>query len=255
MKLRLGDLWNWGGRMSRAPFVVWGLVLGGIKYGLDRLVVERLFQREWSLMNYLELPGPWIQDFGAAATSGKGLALLALALPFLWAGVVLCFQRLRSAGMPLWMSLLFVVPVLKWFLFAALVLAPELASGEGRDREPPPRAGWLGWLPGSVWGSALLSVAATVALAVGAMAFGTQLLRSYGWGLFVGVPFAMGFLAALIHGAREPRTLAQSQGVALAAVGVAGLGLLLFAFEGLIIHTIHLRVLRHIKRLAETEVR
>lgn len=234
MKLKLADLWNWEGRMARGPFVVWGLMLAGIKYGVDRLVVGRLFQREWSLTTYLELPGPWIQDFGAAAASWKALVLLALALPFLWAGIVLCFQRLRSAGMPLWMSLLFVVPVLKWFLFAALVLAPEVASGQGRDRALLPRAGWLGWFPSSVWGSALLSVAATVALAVGAMVFGTQLLRSYGWGLFVGVPFAMGFLAALIHGAREPRTLAQSQGVALAAVGVAGMGFLLAAFEGLI---------------------
>ena len=51
---------------------------------------------------------------------------------------------------------------------------------------------------------------------------GTQLLGNYGWALFVGVPFCMGFSAALLHGARQRRTLVESLSVALLSIALAG---------------------------------
>src|SRR5438477_9316719 len=89
------------------------------------------------------------------------------------------------------------------------------------------------------------------------------------------VPFVQWFLfAALIHGAREPRRLADSLIVASVSVGIAGAMLLALAFEGVICllmaaplalalavmgavagHAIQAgrrpRVLNHVKRLAE----
>ncbi len=66
------------------------------------------------------------------------------------------------------------------------------------------------------------------------MALSTTVLREYGWGLFVGGPFSMGFLSALIHGVRQPRRLAESLMVAVASVGISGGLLLVLAFEGAI---------------------
>jgi len=43
-------------------------------------------------------------------------------------------------------------------------------------------------------------------------------LRDYGWGLFTGIPFCMGFLAALIHGARQRRRLRESLFVAFLSI-------------------------------------
>src|SRR5204863_215587 len=92
----------------------------------------------------------------------------------------------------------------------------------------------LTWLPKSALGSAMLAVGVSVLLALGGTALGTKVLRDYGWGLFAGVPFAMGFLAAIIHGARERRNVRQSLTVAFTAVALAGVVLLAVAFEGVI---------------------
>src|SRR5260370_37146374 len=80
----------------------------------------------------------------------------------------------------------------------------------------------------------MLAVGASVMLAAAATILSTTVLREYGWGLFVGVPFSMGFLSALIHGVRQPRRLAESVVVAVAFVGIGGGLLLGLAFEGAI---------------------
>jgi len=66
------------------------------------------------------------------------------------------------------------------------------------------------------------------------MALGTLVLRDYSWGLFAGVPFCLGFFAALIHGARQPRSLRESMLVSFAAIMLAGVALLAVALEGFI---------------------
>jgi hypothetical protein len=156
------------------------------------------------------------------------LTLLLCSLPFLWAGVMLSIKRLRSAQLPLWLAVLFVVPIVKWFLFLALALVPE--RGEYLIK-PAPR---VTWLPSSMFASALFAIAATVMLALVAMVISTTMLGEYGWGLFVGVPFSMGFFSSLIYGARTPRRLRESLAVAAVSVGIAGVMLLALAFEGAI---------------------
>ena len=137
--------------------------------------------------------------------------------------MVLTLQRLRSACLPLWLAVFFVVPVLKWFLFLAAALAPRYVGPT-----PPPHEGlrpptWLERVcPRSRLGSALAGVAVSCALLLGATLLGTQGFRHYGWGLFVGLPFIAGFLAALFYGTHELRPLRESLLVALLAVLVAG---------------------------------
>lgn len=234
MKLRIFDLIRWDGQIGRGPFLLWAAVLFALKYNLDRLLLKLAFDRDWSLFSYFDRPMPWIEGPSPARNPVEFAALLAASVPFLWAGVMLCCKRLRSAQLPLWLAVLFVAPILKWFLFIALALVPE--RGEREAEKPATDGGrreWA-WLPKSVFGSAALAVGAGVLLALGAVALGTKVLRDYGWGLFAGVPFAMGFLAAIIHGARERRNIGQSVTVAFVAVALAGGALLALAFEGVI---------------------
>jgi len=63
---------------------------------------------------------------------------------------------------------------------------------------------------------------------------GVQLLANYGWGLFIALPFTMGFAAALIYGMRQPRSLAGCVGVASLSVMLLGLALLAWAIEGVV---------------------
>ena len=227
MKNRLLDLLKWKGEITRKTFVTLGFLLFAIKYNLDRLVVLLAFGRSWSIFTYFQQPLPGVENASPAQNPGQFATLFLVSIPFLWLGVVLCLKRLRSCGLPLWLVTLFVLPVVKWILFLALALVPE-RSEPGEDK----KIYAVSWMPRSIWGSAALAVAASVALSVTAMVLSTTLLQSYGWALFVGIPFVMGFLSAVIYGAREKRTLAGSLTVACASVALTGVALLTVALEG-----------------------
>src|SRR5688572_27551235 len=109
---------------------------------------------------------------------------MALALPFLWAGVVLTLRRLRSAGLPLGLVLLFFVPVLKFFLFAALMILPE--AGTERSADESETRGSLGRLiPRQRGARAAVSIGVTLIYSFCATWIGTKYFKSYGWTLFV----------------------------------------------------------------------
>src|SRR6185503_3872369 len=162
------------------------------------------------------------------------VTLLIASLPFVWAGTVLTLRRLRDLGWrPFWV-LLFFVPVVKLILFAVLcVLKSEeqarLADPEGRVDRLLGRV-----LPSGTIGSALAAIIATGASALSAAWLGTSVLRNYGWALFVGLPFAMGFVSVLIYSFREKRSLWRCIVVANATVLLVGAGFLAFAMEGII---------------------
>jgi len=235
MKLNFSDLWRWDGQIARAPFLLWAAILFAVKYNLDRLVLKVCFDRDWSLLSYFGRPMPWPEGLTPARNPAEFSLLLAIAIPFLWVGVVLCLKRLRSTGLPLGWAVFFVVPIFKWFLFLALALVPEQTrNSTPTPPDPGTGKGWLRWFPESTFGSASLAMGLSAALALGATVLSTQLFRQYGWGIFAGAPFCMGFLAALIHSTRKRRTMKESIAVALASVGLAGGALLALAFEGII---------------------
>jgi hypothetical protein len=62
----------------------------------------------------------------------------------------------------------------------------------------------------------------------------TLVFRTYGWGVFVALPFCLGMFAALIHGAAQPRSWGACAGVALIALFVCGLTVVAVAIEGAI---------------------
>src|SRR5438046_2439024 len=113
MKLKCNDLWLWTGTVSRAPFIIWAALLFGLKYNLDRVLIHTLFRRPWSVFSYFEQPFPGVQNLTPAQTPKEFMILFLVSLPFLWAGVMLSLKRLRSAQFPLWLAVLFVVPIVK----------------------------------------------------------------------------------------------------------------------------------------------
>ncbi len=234
--MKPSQLWNWHGVIGRRDYVLWGILLFAIKWNIDRFVLPMwLGTPQINLSDYLQggaAKNDWLTP---EAVQNHGWKLLLPALPFLWAGIVLTVQRLRSARLPLWLTILFVVPVLKWFLFLVASLAPR------RDEpEPPLLAGarepmWLERIcPHSRIGSALAGVAVSCALLWGATLLSTYGFRQYGWGLFLGLPFIAGFLAVLLHGVHVPRSSLESLAVASIAVVVAAVGFVLLAIEGVI---------------------
>src|SRR5688572_11532199 len=149
MKPKLDDLWRWDGEISRTPFLVWGAILFAIKYNFDRLLMNAVFEQRWSVFSYFEKPLPCPEGLTPPQNPMEFIALLAVSLPFLWAGLVLCFKRLRSARLPLWFAVLFVVPILKWFLFITLAVMPERKPGNEQGNAGQKCRKLTGWLPKS----------------------------------------------------------------------------------------------------------
>jgi hypothetical protein len=63
---------------------------------------------------------------------------------------------------------------------------------------------------------------------------GIYLKRSYSTGLFLGVPFTIGYISSYIYNRRFPRSVGESIVVALASVTIAGGALVVFALEGMV---------------------
>jgi uncharacterized membrane protein YhaH (DUF805 family) len=224
------DLWSWQGRVGRTRYVATGLILFFVKHNLDRILAA-FAGYPWSPVNY------WVFMAPDGVTSLKPedatfyVILLIFAIPFMWIGTVLTLRRLRDAGLPLWLVMLFYVPFLNVIFFAVLAAMPS--------RQPGVEASKLGsrfgrFIPQSEFGSAAMGIAVTALLAVIEIVISTTGLGKYGWGLFVGIPFFLGLNSTMIYGYHYPRSIGKCVLVSLLSVGLVGLALVGFAIEGVI---------------------
>jgi hypothetical protein len=238
MAIRVSDLWSWQGTVDRGPYLLLGTLLMLIKFVLDWTLAALVFGRNWHPFHYLMLPhqAARIDQLSFEDRIFYG-ALLLLALPFVWSGVVLTLRRLRATGLPLALVVLFFVPVVNLVFF--LVLGVLSSRPRPEDRRPLPRLVGLRKLHGRVAGenpvaSAAIALLFTVPTGLGLTLLSVELLQSYGWGLFVGLPFAVGMGSVLLYGFQEPRGFGSSMLVAFLSIVFLGAALLGLAFEGAI---------------------
>lgn len=225
------------GTASRKMYLLTGLLLFPIKYALDQLVALS-FQRDWGPIRYLVWPDkesffvyqlpPADRDFG--------LAMLACALPFIWIGVSFTLARLRDAGLSQALVLLFFVPMVNLILILWLSLAPSKPPAPVTENPwtQKARQAHERMIGGSDFAAFLLAVVGSSLLTAGLVFLSANVLASYGFGIFVGAPFALGWLAAFLYALPRKRTQAQCLLVGNVTMLVCGMLLLAFAFEGLI---------------------
>ena len=224
------------GTINRGPYALIGILGFALKHNLDRLVAHYGFHRPWDLFNYWVPLQDAVRITQLSGDEAKFLAtMVALALPFIWIGVVLTMKRLRSIGWPVPLVALFFLPSLNLLFFLVLCLIPPQEPERPRGARDLPKArGLARVVPASAVGSAAVSLLITVPLGYSIGLLGTQVLINYGWGVFVALPFTMGLGAALLYGLREPRTMKGCVGVALLSVTLLGAAFLALAFEGAI---------------------
>lgn len=242
-------LWTPSGTVTRGTYAIVGILGFALKHNLDRFVASVFFARRWGIFNY------WIpvRDVARVTQLPRSEAvflatMVALSLPFVWLGVSMTMKRLRSAGLPAQLVALFFLPFLNLIFFLVLCLLPNKNFNVGpfsaqthrtplheiEQRSALTRTPVAQILPDSALGSAAVSLVITVPIGFATAWLGTQVLRNYGWGLFVALPFIMGLAAALIYGARQPRSAGAQIGVACLSVVLLGAALMGLAFEGLI---------------------
>src|SRR5215469_8687105 len=122
----IGNLWRWDGRVGRGRYALFGVCGAAIKHNLDRFTAAQFGYRWHAILSY------WIPVIKATRLTEltgdekRFLAVLFLTtIPFLWVGVTLTVKRLRDAGQPLWLTLLFFVPAVNVVFFALLCLMPS----------------------------------------------------------------------------------------------------------------------------------
>jgi uncharacterized membrane protein YhaH (DUF805 family) len=254
-------------------YLLAGVGLVALKFAVDWLVAHEWFGQTWSLRNYLI----WPNDESVRVLeltqqdAMLSIALLLISLPFIGTGVVLTFRRLRDAGLPPALVLLFFVPLVNLLMFAVLGAAPSRPT-VGRAEAPPPptapstppmlreppkpppmrtmpptsreeaaaeiqslglwRAAHARVTGPSQWKSGLIALLVTVPPMVAMVYVLTITVRSYGFSLFVGGPFALGMASVLVFGFSRPKPLGACLLVAVCAAIVVTFVVIAVALEG-----------------------
>jgi uncharacterized membrane protein YhaH (DUF805 family) len=210
-----------GEPLSGRRFLLLGFTLFACKYAADAFVAWQVFRVRWLPWHYL-MPG---SVSGGLVTYSFYAVLGSMAVPFLWLGVSLTLRRLRTLRRSPWLALLFFVPIFNLVFFFLIARDAAAATMPLVAQEPPKY--------GSVRGLLIASIA-LVPAAMASIALGTKLLGNYGWGLFVSVPYIVGFVSAAIYNRGRVPKAGESATVGLAAILVVGLGLLGFGIEGIV---------------------
>src|SRR5215470_4483901 len=184
------DLWRWDGRVSRATFAGIGLVSVAIKHNLDRLIASSFLGYKNSF-NYWAPLGKAARLNHLSDLEAKFLAtLLLVSIPFIWIGVTMTVKRLRDAGQPVWLVVLFFVPFINLLFFLVLCALPPRGSSPESEGVPwPGPYGIDRFIPHTQVGSAALAIVVTAVLGLGFALMGMIVIGAYGWGLFVALPF------------------------------------------------------------------
>jgi len=227
-------LWLWHGTIERIPYFVTGAALCALKYLIDWLIAAR-FGYRWKPIHY------WISESGnpiTALSPDETLlygTLLTASLPFVWIGVMLTLQRLRSAGLPLWLVWLFFVPFINLMFFIMLACVPPHSPGALADSGAKHSTGILyRMIPHSRFANWMIAAFIPLPAAIGLTLLAVYTFNQYGWGLFVGIPFAIGLYSALIYGFHEPRRWIECAGASVTSLILWGFFILLMAMEGVI---------------------
>ena len=232
MKLKLRYLFCLDGPIGRGSFALIGFSAYIIKQNLNRIVFTSVFERDWNPFRHSIVLFDLATIVPLTEENGRFMAtMLALAVPFIWVGVVLTIRRLWSIGWPAGMVFLFFVPFLNLAFFLLLCMLPAARKGNAENGH---RESWMDrFLPASRFGSAGMAMLLTNLLSIPLIWLSFALLEEYGSGMFVGIPFFHGFAAVLIYGYREPRPFWKCLTVASISILLTALLLLALGLDGL----------------------
>jgi hypothetical protein len=226
MKNKLLYLFDFGGTISAVEYALTGLCAFIAKFSIDRVASGMLRHTPWLPWDYLDPLGTSASLLVLGDSDRRFLLTMALiALPFIWLGVSLTTKRLRSFGAPLALTILFFIPLVNLLFFLLLSFIPSKDIHKRTNQAFPND-------PSRTRDAALaIIISAFVCLTA---VWCANKLSSYGWGVFVGLPFCIGLISVVVFSWRVRRTWKECQFVAIAACGVAAGALLAVAFEGLI---------------------
>lgn len=214
--------------VGRRPYAATGFGLMLLKYLVETLVIfgftGRIFHPQDFLNPMLSIRQQYLVP---PAPDWLAWAMFFWSLPFVWIAVSMSVRRAVNAGQSAWLGLFVLMPGLNYVMMLLLCVLRTRAGYSLTIDRPAPQ------LDRQIQ-SALAGVAASVLISLAMMGISVYAFADYGVALFLGTPILMGAASAYFYNRPHVRTLGGSIAVAEIAILVAGMVLLLFAFEGII---------------------
>lgn len=235
MGIKISDLWRWEGTIDRGPYLIMGAILFLVKHNLDRFIASYYFNKPWSLFNYI-IPSEAVQITKLPSEEKIFYAtLLAVALPFIFSGVMLTIKRLRATKLSPWLVILFFIPFVKLAFFLLMSFLPSQEEGKKAIFGTTPiKRAFDRIIPDHWFGSAAMGMVITVPLSAILAVFCISILGNYGWTLFVGMPFCLGLTAVLFHGYHKEKSFLSCLLVSTVPAILLGILIIGIAVEGVI---------------------
>lgn len=229
------------GKTTAQRYLAVGLASFALKYVLDVLVSWYVFGVVWLPTRYFDSSRFYSIWNVPPEQYAHYMTLLLMSLPFIVIGVGFTVRRLRDADLPVWLAALFFVPLINLLFFLALlpvksrgpaVSDPEQVELPDEDVELQVASAVGGR---RIFARHLLVVLFTATLGLLMVVLGVLVFQSYGWGIFVGIPFIMGMMARamspnLSSSLKNGVMALLLTGIALIAIRVEGFICLLMAF-------------------------
>jgi len=227
MLARWVDLWFGFSRpVDRGTYLRHGLGLTVFKYAIDALLVWQFAGIVWTPLDYISPLLSTRQATLGDAPSWLLPLMVVIALPFLWIGVSMSMRRAVDAGISPGIALLFFLPGVNLLLMLGLCFPDSVryAPGAGPSERVVRSKERLQ--------SAMLGVAASLAITLLSVLVGIYLKRRYSAGLFLGVPFTIGYISSYIYNYQAERRPFESVELALASVTIAAGAMVILRWKG-----------------------
>src|SRR5580692_1269669 len=213
--------------LSRAPYAAIGLMLAIVKYAGDVLLIWYVTGVRWTPFDYLDPFKLPLLHRVENAQFGITLILMLWMVPFLWIGVVYTMRRALDAGWSPWWALAFFVPYFNYAVMLLLCFWPSSAKYELQDIRP-------NYTQGLRSKEILTGIAAALSFCALMIFISVELRGAYALGLFFGTPLALGAISAYFASLKSTPSNLQLFALCLLVNLLAGLMLLVVAFEGII---------------------
>jgi len=232
--MTFGNLWQWDGKVRRGTYALFGIFGLAIKHNLDRFIAYK-FGFRWGVWNYLDPLERAMQFYPLSSSEKAFLAvLLVTALPFIWIGIIMTMKRLRDAGQPLWLTLLFFVPIINLLFFGLLIVLPSQQADSPSSAAGGRISSISPYWPTTRTGSAAAAVVLVALLGVVVTWGILRFAGNYGLTLFISLPFVMGYLAVAIYSRNQQVDSGDVLGVVSLSLLLTGAGITAIAVEGII---------------------
>jgi uncharacterized membrane protein YhaH (DUF805 family) len=229
----MATIFGISGTVGQRLYAITGFTLMAIKYAVEVTLVYCLNGLFYDPFAFL-VPSFMLRARFLNSPEWLPWFIVAWSLPFAWVACTMSMRRAIDMGRSPWIGILVLIPIINIIAMLWLAMSPGVKRETKNER---PVAGDQNSNPKSELAgfySAILGVVVGGIFSVVTTALSAYAMHSYGNSLFLGMPIVSGAVAGFVYNQPSIRGAWPSFWIGVMTVVIGGLGLLLFAMEGVI---------------------